>query len=181
MINIFLFNEKEWNNYAENIGHYRTKIVVRDLCTAALKQFITLESVINWDKKEANYIPRNWSHRTGTHTYDTLAGYWPTIDSSIEGGDFGKSDRRSRKKKTDKYTYTNVLSTYSCENPLNFCSVFPRCSCFFTALPRISWQQIYPSLYSLHEAISENLVTGTVFQYFLIKHMYEFYEQWNFY
>jgi hypothetical protein len=59
MINIFLFNEKEWNNYAENIGHYRTKIVVRDLCTAALKQFITLESVINWDKKEANYIPRN--------------------------------------------------------------------------------------------------------------------------
>jgi hypothetical protein len=61
--------------------------------------------------------------------------------------------------------------------PLNFCSVFSRCSCFFTALPRISWQQIYPSLYSFHEAISEKLVTGTVFQSFLIKHMYEFYEQ----
>ena len=47
--------------------------------------------------------------------------------------------------------------------PPQLLQCFFRCSCFFCALPRISWQQIYPSLYSLHEAISAKLVNRNSF------------------
>jgi hypothetical protein len=59
MINIFVSNEKECNNYAENAGRYRTNMVVRDVCTTALKPFVILESVLNLDNTVGKYIPRN--------------------------------------------------------------------------------------------------------------------------
>jgi hypothetical protein len=65
------------------------------VCTTALKPFVILESVLNLDNTVGKYIPRNWSHQTGTQTYDILEWYWPTIDFQ-RGGDFVRSDGQSR-------------------------------------------------------------------------------------